>query len=340
MSNLLKPLKMKNLSLNNRLVMPPMVTAQAENDGRVSKEILDYYNEKSKGGYISLIIIEHCYVKNGQASKNQISIAEDYFIEDLKKLADVIHNNGSKAVLQINHAGSLTRKDITNCIVAPSAVVHPRKLNDLAPKELTINEINEIIESFKDAALRAKQAGFDGVEIHSAHGYLLNQFLSPLTNKRTDEYGGDILSRILLHLQIIRKIRDAVGNDYPLFLRLGVSDYIEGGISIEESKIAAQLFEMAGIDVLDVSGGLCGYEIPGRNEQGYFSELSEAIKSVVSLPVILTGGITEPDVAEMLLEKSKADLIGVGRAIAKDSLWAKKSIEFLGQNSQKRCYNI
>lgn len=331
MSNLLKPLKMKNLSLNNRLVMPPMVTAQAENDGRVSKEILDYYNEKSKGGYISLIIIEHCYVKNGQASKNQISIAEDYFIEDLKKLADVIHNNGSKAVLQINHSGSL---------VAPSTVVHPRKLNDLAPKELTIKEIKEIIENFKDAALRVKQAGFDGVEIHSAHGYLLNQFLSPLTNKRTDEYGGDILSRVLIHLQIIRKIRDAVGNDYPLFLRLGVSDYIEGGISIEESKIAAQLFEMAGIDVLDVTGGLCGYEIPGRNEQGYFSELSEAIKSVVSLPVILTGGITKPDVAEMLLEEGKADLIGVGRAIAKDSLWAKNSLEFLGQNSQKRCYNV
>ncbi|MDF2676372.1 MAG: oxidase [Bacillota bacterium] len=331
MSNLLKPLKMKNLSLNNRLVMPPMVTSQAENDGRVSKELLDYYNEKSKGGYISLIIIEHGYVKNGQSTKNQISIAEDYFIEDLKKLADVIHNNGSKAVMQINHAG---------CIVAPSAVVNPRKLNDLAPRELTKNEINEIIESFKDAALRAKKAGFDGVEIHSAHGYLLNQFLSPLTNKRTDEYGGDILSRILMHLQIIRKIRNAVGNDYPLFLRLGVSDYIEGGISIEESKIAAQLFEMAGIDVLDVTGGLCGYEIPERNEQGYFSELSEAIKSVVSLPVILTGGITEPDVAEMLLEEGKADLIGVGRAIAKDSLWAKNSVEFLGQNTQKMVYNI
>lgn len=335
MSNLLTSLETKNLTLNNRIVMPPMATAKAENDGRVSKEILDYYDEKSKGGYISLIIIEHCYVRDGQASKNQISVAEDYLVEDLKKLADVIHNNGSKAVLQINHAGSLSRKDITNCNVAPSAVVHPRKLNDLAPRELTKNEIYKIIESFKDAAVRAKKAGFDGVEIHSAHGYLLNQFLSPLTNKRTDEYGGDILSRVLIHLQIIREIRNAVGYDYPLFLRLGAADYIEGGISIEESKIAAQLFEIAGIDILDVSGGLCGYEISGRNEQGYFSELSEAIKSTVSIPVILTGGITEPDFAEMLLDEKKADLIGVGRAIAKDSLWAKNSVEFLGQNYQK-----
>ena len=329
MTCLLKPLKQGKLTLKNRLVMPPMATSKCEADGKISKNILDYYDEKSRGGYISLIIVEHSFISQlGKASEGQMSIAEDSLVESLKELANIIHKNGSKAVMQINHAGSAASKDVTGFEpVGPSAVANPRKGN--VPKELTKEEIKEIIEEFKSAALRVKEAGFDGVEIHSAHGYLLNQFFSPLTNHRTDEYGGDVLDRIRIHLEVIKAVREAVGDDYPVLLRLGAADYMEGGSTIEHSKIAAQEFEKAGVDMLDISGGFCGYTIPGVTGQGYFALITEALKKVISIPVILTGGITEAQEAEKLLSEGKADLIGVGRAMYKDSNWAKNAIESL-----------
>ena len=315
------------MTLKNRLVMPPMATSRSEDNGKVSKGILDYYDEKTKGGYISLVIIEHSFIaQQGKASDKQLSIADNSLVEDLKELATIIHKNGSKTVMQINHAGSATDNKITGVdIVGPSAVPNPRTGN--LPRELTEKEINEVIESFKDAALRVKNAGFDGVEIHSAHGYLLNQFFSPLSNKRIDQYGGDVLGRIKIHLEIIKAVRNAVGDSYPILLRLGASDYMEGGSTIEDSKIAALSFEKAGVDILDISGGFCGYTVPGSKVQGYFSSLTEGIKEVVSIPVILTGGITEAQAAEKLLLEGKADLIGVGRAIYKDSKWAQDAIE-------------
>ncbi|MBI6872627.1 NADH:flavin oxidoreductase [Clostridium aciditolerans] len=329
MSYLLKPLQVGTLKLNNRLVMPPMATAKAESDGRVSQDILDYYKEKSEGGNISLIIIEHSFITpEGKASKNQLSVSDDDIIEDLRKLADVIHQNGSKAIMQLNHAGSAAEKEVIGTMpVGPSAVINPRKGN--IPRELTSKEIDDIIQAFYDAARRTKEAGFDGVEIHSAHGYLLNQFFSPLTNKRKDEYGGSIHNRIRIHLKVIEAVRSAVGDDFPILLRLGASDYMEGGSTIEDSQIAAKEFEKAGIDILDISGGFCGYVVSGCTEQGYFAQLSESAKKVISIPVILTGGITEAKAAEQLLADGKADLIGVGRAIFKDSTWAQRAVESL-----------
>lgn len=329
MTHLLEPLQASSLTLHNRLIMPPMATAKSEEDGGISQAVLDYYQEKSNGGYFSLIIIEHSFISpKGKASKNQLSVADDHVLEGLRSLAEVIHNNGSKTVMQINHAGSATTQEIIGEIpVGPSPVPHPRNGN--TPKELTKQEITGIVQAFQDAARRVKEAGFDGVEIHSAHGYLLNQFFSPLTNKRTDEYGGTIHNRIRLHLQVIEAVRAAVGNDFPILLRLGASDYKEGGITIEDSQIAAKEFEKAGISILDISGSFLGYTSPLTSEQGYFSPLTEAVKKVVSIPVILTGGVTESLAAEQLLVAEKADLIGVGRAVFKDSQWAKQAIETL-----------
>lgn len=333
MSYLLKPLQAGSLTLTNRLVMPPMATAKADPDGKVNPSILDYYAEKSAGGYLSLIIIEHSYISlDGKASDLQLSVSDDTMVEDLKKLAEVIQRNNSKAIMQINHAGSNTTQEITGTTpVAPSAVAHPRRGS--MPNELTREEITNIIRAFGDAARRTKQAGFDGVEIHSAHGYLLNQFFSPLTNKRTDEYGGNVHNRIRLHLQVIEAIRAAVGDDFPILLRLGASDFREGGIIIENSQLAAQEFEKAGVNILDISGGFSGYMIPGLTGQGFFAPLSEAIKKVASIPVILTGGITEVQAAEQLLAEGKADLIGVGRAILNNSKWAEQAINSLQQKS-------
>ncbi|KLU59589.1 NADH oxidase [Peptococcaceae bacterium CEB3] len=327
MALLLEPLQIKSLMLSNRLIMPPMASSKAEADGRVSREILDHYTERSKGAYLSLIIIEHSYIQaEGKASKNQLSISDDCVTERLEHLADIIHRNGTKCIMQINHAGSAANKEIIGTIpLGPSAVPNPRKGG--IPRELTREEIAVIVQAFHDAACRVKNAGFDGVEIHSAHGYLLNQFLSPLTNMRRDDYGGNIRNRIQLHLQVVESIRAAVGNDFPILLRLGASDFAAGGTTVEDSQIAAQEFEKAGVDVLDISGGFCGYSIPGIYGQGYFAPITEAIKQVVSIPVILTGGITEAQAAEQLLADGKADLIGVGRAIYKDSKWAQKAIE-------------
>ncbi len=332
MSYLLKPLDQCKLSLSNRIVFPPMATSKSEENGGISKALLDYYDEKSHGGYISLIFIEHSFItQQGKASDRQLSVADDSVIGGLKKLADIIHKNGSKAVMQINHAGSSTSKAVTGYeIVGPSSVVNPRK--GLVPSELTKEDIKRIIENFKDAAKRVKQAGFDGVEIHSAHGFLLNQFYSPLTNKRRDEYGGDLLGRIKIHLDIIKEVREVVCEDFPILLRLGACDYIDGGITIEDSKIVAVEFEKAGVDILDISGGFCGYIVPDLSGQGYFSDITEAIKEVVSIPVILTGGISEIEAAERLLDSGKADLIGVGRAIYNDSFWARKALDKINES--------
>lgn len=330
MKFMLQPIKVGKLTLNNRLVMPPMATSKAEADGKVSQDIIDYYAEKSEGGYISLIIIEHSFIMPvGKASEQQMSIAEDSMVERLKDLAEVIHKNGSKAVMQINHAGSAASEEVIgNTPVGPSAVPNPRRGN--IPRELTAAEIADVVQGFTKAARRVKEAGFDGVEIHSAHGYLLNQFFSPLSNKRTDEYGGDIYGRIHIHIQIIEAVRIEVGDDFPILLRLGASDFIDGGITIEDSQIAAREFEKAGISMLDISGGFSGYNVADlAGHQGYFAPLTEAIKKVVSIPVILTGGITDINTAEQLLAEGKTDLIGVGRAILKDSKWAQKSIESL-----------
>lgn len=329
MAFLLKPLQAGSLTLVNRLVMPPMASSKAEQDGKVSRAMLDYYAEKSEGGYISLIIIEHSFIApGGKASEKQLSVADDSTIEGLRELAAVIHSNGSKTVMQINHAGSATVKEITGADPAgPSAVSNP--WNRKVPRELTHQEIKGIVKAFQDAARRVKMAGFDGVEIHSAHGFLLNQFLSPLTNKRSDAYGGGLGNRIRIHREVIEAVRSAVGQDFPILLRLSLSDFMSGGTTVEDSRIAAQELEKGGINILDTSGGFSGFNIPGLTGQGFFAPFTEEMKKVVSIPVILTGGVTEAQAAEKLLAEGKADLIGVGRAMLKNSKWAKQAVESL-----------
>ncbi len=339
MKSLLTPLQAGALVLNNRLVMPPMATSKSQQDGKVSQDILDYYNEKSRGGYISLIIIEHSFIsQQGKASSGQLSIAEDSVVEELKKLSEVIHKNGSKCVMQINHAGIAAKKEVTGMeIVGPSAAVSPliskgESDGSASFHELTSKEIAEIVSDFSNAARRVKEAGFDGVEIHSAHGYLLHQFFSPLSNSRTDEYGGSLLNRIRIHLEVIKAVREAVGNDYPVLLRMGAADYIEGGADLKDSITAALEYEKARVDILDISGGFRGFTIPGyAGGQGYFAPITEAIRQKVAVPVILTGGITDAEAAEELLAEGKADLIGVGRAILQDSEWAKQAILSLSE---------
>lgn len=327
MSILNTKIQVNHMELRNRLVMPPMATAKAACDGKITPKICSYYEEKSRGGYIGLIIAEHSYVSiEGKAGEGQLSIADDADIAGLMQLTEIIHKNGSKVMAQISHAGGYAKIEITKrAVLGVSAAAMPK--TGFVPAEMTLTDIQKVIDDFTAAAVRAKKAGFDGVEIHSAHGYLLNQFYSPLTNKRTDSYSAKTFDgRLKLHLEIIRAVREKVGCDYPIAVRLGACDYMTGGSTIQDSVFAAKRLEFAGADLLDISGGFCGYIRPGAKEQGYFSEITQAVKSAVSIPVVLTGGIIEADMAEKLLEMRKADLIGVGRAVLKDSMWAENAI--------------
>lgn len=277
MSNLLKPIEACNLHLKNRLVMPPMATAKADDDNGVSRGLLDYYDEKTKGGYFSLVIIEHCYVhESGRTRERQLSVSDDKDIPGLCSLASVVRNNGSKCIVQLSHAGGLVFCRNSTMPISPSGI--PVSPSDYIPDTLSIAGIYEIIDAFADAAVRAKEAGFDGIEIHSAHGYLLNQFYSPITNKRIDEFGGSLANRIRIHTEIIKAIKRAVGDSYPVMMRLGASDYMEGGATIDDSIAAANIFKKLGVCILDISGGLCRFDVEGLTGQGYFSPLSEAIK--------------------------------------------------------------
>ncbi len=332
---LLQSLPVGSLILRNRLVMPPMATEKSEGEGRVSQALLNYYDEKTKSGYFGLVVTEHSYIcEEGKASVHQVSFARDEDVPGLAKLAEVIHRNGSRAIAQINHAGGKAICALNGAALAPAPSAMPyttTRGEAVQARTLTQEEIDAVVSAFAAAARRAKDAGFDGVEVHSAHGYLLGQFYSPLTNKRTDQYSGaTVEGRMRLHCQVVAAVRKAVGPDFPIAVRLGACDYLEGGNTVEDAVGAAKILEAAGIDMLDISGGLCGYRGFGFKEEGYFGEEAAAIRSAVGIPVILTGGVRTPEGAERLLEEGKADLVGVGRAVLKDSTWAKAAIEQLG----------
>ena len=303
--------------------MPPMATEKSEGQGKVSDALCEYYDEKTKGGYFGLVVAEHSYIsQEGQASKGQVSFSSDDDVPGLKRLVEVIHRNGCKVVAQINHAGgksisALGGESLT--APAPSAMPYTTTRGEAVQAHaMTQREIDRVVADFASAARRAKEAGFDGIEIHSAHGYLLSQFYSPITNKRTDDYSGtSIAGRTRLHCRVIEAVRSEVGPDYLLALRLGACDYEEGGATREDAVAACKIFEEAGVDLLDISGGLCGYRGDGSKAEGYFGEDSAAIRAAVTVPVIVTGGVRTPEGAERVLEKGQADLVGVGRAVLK-----------------------
>lgn len=333
MIKVLNSLKIKNLSLKNRIVLPPMASNKADPSGSVNDENLKYYSNITKGGYFSLVITEHAFVEeNGKCTSNQLSAADNSKIKGLSELADVIHKNGSYAILQINHSGSKGINIEENKAPSPVDFVLDTACKVKywkAEKTLSEEEIRGITNKFRDAAVRAEKAGFDGIELHSAHGFLLNQFYSPLTNKRDDNYGGSIENRLRIHTEIIKAVKEAVSDSFIILVRLGALDYKDGGNTLEDAVKAAKILEKSGIDILDISGGLRGYAVKELSGAGYFNNVTSEIKKHISIPVILTGGVTLIKEAEQLLEDNKADLIGVGRAVLKDNEWAKKEFDKL-----------
>ena len=310
------------LTLENRLVMPPMQTGRT-NRGHVTDDLVNYYWERAQYARPGLIITEHsCITEAGRASPEQLSIAEDAMIDEHRRIVDAIHDAGSLTMVQLNHAGSAAEPFDGSELVSASDVGNPRKKLDKGPRPLTVEEILSLQERFAEAAVRALKAGYDAVEIHSAHGYLLDQFYSPLTNHRTDSYGpGSLEDRTRFLRETIVRVRAAIGERVPLAVRLGGADYLPGGATEEDAVAACRLIREAGADLLDISGGMCGYIRAGHSEPGYFASMTEKIKAAVSIPVILTGGVKTPAEAEQLLLDGKGDLIGVGRALFRDAHW-------------------
>ncbi len=326
MEYLNRPLTVRGMELATRLVMPPMATGGCDEAGRVTQNLRAYYDDKTRGGYLGLVITEHSFVSpEGMAGPRQMSVASDEDIPGLWQLVETIHRNGCRVVAQINHAGRAARPQQAGLVpVGPAEAAFSA---DRPGRVLTGADIAQIVRRFADAARRVVAAGFDGVEIHSAHGYLLNQFYSPLTNTRTDEYGGPVENRVRIHLEILRAVREAIGPEKALLLRLGAVDHVPGGNTLEDAVAAAKLLEAAGLDLLDVSGGMTGFTVKGREEmQGYFTPETARLKEELTIPVLVTGGVTDPLAAEAILRAGQADLVGVGRALLKDSRWAEKAM--------------
>ncbi len=322
--SLLEPLEIRGLKLRNRIVMPPMHTGFATVQGAVTDRLIRHYVQRSKA--LGLLIIEHSYVSlDGKLSERQLGIYDDDLVMGLEKLSGSIHRIETPVVIQINHAGRTASQEITGTKpIAPSP-------NEKA-RQLRIEEIEELTEVFAQAAERAMRAGFDGVEVHGAHGFLLSQFFSPLTNRRRDKYGGSLENRARFQLDVVKMVREKIGGRLLLY-RLGADDLDPKGVRIEDSKKFAVKLEEAGVDIIDVSGGLCGSRPEQlQNTQGYFIPQAQQIKKVVDIPVIGVGGITQPEYADRLIQEEKVDLIAVGREFLRNPDWAINAIETLGKS--------
>ncbi len=321
--NLFKPGRIGTMKLKNRIVMPAMGTGFATREGLITEQTKAYYTARAKGG-AGMVIVECTCVDfpRGIHTLHRLVIHNDTALPGLTGLAQAIKKQGARAIIQFNHAGRMAKSRITGMQpVAPSAIPYPAASSSQGEthRALTIEEISEIVDLFAQAAVRAKKAGFEGIEIHAGHGYLLSQFLSPLSNKRQDLYGGSIENRARILIEVLSAIRKSVGNNYPLWCRMNGQEFgVEGGFTLNDSKAVAQMIEGM-VDAIHITAwgygpnSLANYpEVPGG-----LLPLGAAIKSVFTKPVITVGRMT-PEVGEQAIGEGQADLIAMGRELIAD----------------------
>lgn len=326
-TKLFSSFKIGSLSIKNRMVMSPMETHLCDKDGFVTDEIIAYYKERAVGG-VGYITVENTGIDPvGRINNGMLCIHDDKFVPALKRLADSVHTAGGKIVLQLSHAGKEALPFFTGAKPVSASAI-PSPLTKEMPKELTVEEVRSLVNKFADGAARAAQAGFDGVEIHMAHGYLVNQFLSPESNIRTDDYGGDTVRRARFAREIVENIRKRTPKDYPVICRISADEFTETGIKLEEGKEIARILEKAGASAIHVSA--CNYASAFFNipcyylDEGCFVHLAEGVKSAVKIPVLTVGRIVDPVMAEKILQENKADLIVLGRTLIADPHYPNK----------------
>lgn len=326
-TKLFTPLTLKNITLKNRIVMSPMCMYSADENGMAQNWHYTHYISRAVG-QVGLIMLEATAITpEGRISLHDLGIWDDEHIDGLKSLVTDIKRNDSKVGIQLAHAGR--KSTVPGEILAPSAIAFNEESRQ--PKEMTIHLIKKIIDDFQQAAIRSMKAGFDVIEIHAAHGYLLNEFLSPLSNKRQDEYGGSKENRYRILGEIIDSIREVWNG--PLFVRISANDYVKEGLSVTDYVEICSWMKEQDVDVIDVSSGaVVPAQIP--TYPGYQVPYAEQIKREVQIPTGAVGMITSGIQAEEILQNSRADLIFIGRALLNDPYWPRSAAQELHASLQ------
>ena len=329
MSQLFEPFKIGPITFRNRFVRSATQDWLPQPDGQVSEAQLELYEQLAAGG-VGLIMTAHSYVSHplGRAGNPQNAIYHERFIEGYKKMVEVVHRHDAKIFLQLAHAGRQTLPELIegNMPVAPSDLFDEK--GQQVARALTLDEIERLLEDYEAAAMRAKRAGFDGVELHMAHGYLLAQFLSPYTNHRTDEYGGPVDQRIRLLCEVSYRVKSAVGRQFPVYAKLNTTDGVtaETQLSLEDVIYAAQMIAEHGIDAIETSGGTVKetrvvMSKPGivkPEQEAYFAAAAKQVKAAVKVPVILVGGLRSTAVMEELIANGAADMLSLSRPFVRE----------------------
>lgn len=319
-TRLFEPINIGRLRIKNRTCMAPMHTKYASESGEVTPKLIDYFVERAKGG-VGLIVVENTCVdwETGKGDGNPVTIHDDRFRPGLHELVKSVHRYGAKIIPELHHVGRQTFRSNLGGRSPLSASAIQSEVGGDMPRAMNEVEIWQAVDNFRNAARRAKEAGFDGVELHGAHGYLFNCFLSPRTNKRSDKWGGSFENRSRFAVETVRAVREAIGPDFPLFFRMSAAESTEGGLTLEEGLRYARLLQSEGVDCLDITHGT--YEsIKHFPMQGdpldQLVYLAEAVKKAVGIPVIAVGSLgIDPAVAESVLVEGKADLIHFGREL-------------------------
>jgi 2,4-dienoyl-CoA reductase-like NADH-dependent reductase (Old Yellow Enzyme family) len=324
MSALFETSKINGLRLSNRFVRSATWEGMASDDGACTPKLIDLMTDLARGG-VGLIISSHAYVSpEGQAGPWQLGIYSDTLVPGLETMVNAVHENGGKIVMQLAHAGFFAGAKLTG--QTPLAPSNVEGFSKTPRREMTAEDINGLVKAYGAAAVRAKAAGFDGIQIHSAHGYLLSQFLSPAFNHRNDEYGGDIRNRARALIEVLQEVRQTVGSNYPILVKMNCQDFFENGLRPEDSlQVGAMLVEN-GIDAIELSGGVLvgGKLSPSRaginsaEKESYFQNEAKAFKEKIDVPLILVGGNRSFQVAERLVKENIADYISMSRPLIRE----------------------
>ncbi|WP_096201149.1 NADPH dehydrogenase NamA [Bacillus sp. FJAT-45350] len=325
MTMLFSPYTIKDVTLKNRIVMSPMcMYSSNEQDGNVTRFHITHYGTRALG-QVGLVMLEATSItRQGRISNEDLGIWHDDHIEGLSKVVEDIHSYGSKAAIQIAHAGRKAMAD--GDAIGPSAIPYNDKMK--MPIEMSEKDIKDTIQAFQDGVLRAKKAGFDIIELHGAHGYLISSFLSPLSNKRTDNYGGSLENRYRFLRETITAVKEVW--DGPLFVRVSANDYLEDGCSIEDFVTYSKKMKEDGVDLIDTSsGGVASAKI--KPYPGYQVRYAETIRSEANIPTGAVGLITTGIQAEEILQNERADLVFIGRELLRDPYWPRTAASQLGE---------
>jgi 2,4-dienoyl-CoA reductase-like NADH-dependent reductase (Old Yellow Enzyme family) len=324
MSKLFEASQINGMQLSNRFVRSATWEGMAADDGATTPQLIETMVALAEGG-VGLIITSHAYVSpEGQAGPWQLGIYRDELVPELESMTKAVHDKGGKIVMQLAHAGYFAAAKLTGQTpMAPSEVAGFAK----GPRrEMTVEDIQQVVSAYGAAAKRARQAGFDGVQIHSAHGYLLSQFLSPAFNQRNDQYGGAIDNRVRALIEVLQSIRSAVGEDYPVLVKMNCQDFIDNGLTLEDSVQAGAMLAKNGIDAIELSGGILtgGKLSPSRmgikteEKEAYFQQDALAFKKQIDVPLILVGGNRSFQVAQRLVDDGVTEYISICRPLIRE----------------------